>query len=408
MKPLRNDSERSVRARTDVLDGYRGIAIALVLAYHTWLFSWFTPYPKIFDLAIPVDAFLRTGYLGVELFFAISAFVLFLPWARRAVAGERAAPQTTRSYIYRRFIKIVPSYYLALAITFVAAASERFEVPIGQSLATHVPFLTNWSSGGLGRANSVFWSLGTEVQFYCIFPFLARAFVRRPSLVAAIMFAIAAAYRYDLSTCCLAVETYNRQIPAFLDIFAAGMLAAYGVAVVERRFAERAGVPALATALAIASVAGGIALIFWSNAVAYDTNGREHWTVFNRALVAIAAGGALFASCFAGGFVRAIVANPLTRFLSTISYNLYLWHTLVLIWLLHARIVPYKTLVPHDDDAWKLPYIALGWTLAIGISAAITYFIERPLLGTVKPQTFSFDWSRIIPRPPAATSERRT
>lgn len=407
MKALTIDREDGVRARTDVLDGYRGIAIVLVLAYHTWLFSWYTPYANIFGLPIPIDAVLRTGYLGVELFFAISAFVLFLPWARRAIAGERAVPQPTSTYAYRRFIKIVPSFYLALGVTFGAAAFERYPVEIGESLATHLPLLTNLSSGGLGRANSVFWSLGTEVQFYCIFPLLARIFARKPFAVVAGLFAIAAAYRYGLASCCLDNEVAYRQLPAYADTFAAGMLAAYGVAFVER---HRPGVPTRhwSTLLAVACAIVALALVLSANAVTYDPLGRERWALANRTFVALTAGGALFGTCFAGGITRALVANPITRFLSTISYNLYLWHTLVLIWLLHTHIVPYRTPVPHDDVSWKFPYIVLGVTLAIAISTAITYFIERPLLATVKPQRFAFDWRRVMPRSPAATSERRT
>ena len=63
----------------------------------------------------------RTGYLGVDLFFAISGFVLFFPHAERALHGGRT--QTTREYAVRRFIKIVPSYFLALAVTIPAVLS---------------------------------------------------------------------------------------------------------------------------------------------------------------------------------------------------------------------------------------------------------------------------------------------
>ncbi|MDP9023991.1 MAG: acyltransferase family protein, partial [Candidatus Eremiobacteraeota bacterium] len=69
------------RIGTEPLDGLRGIAILLVLWYHTWLFSWYTPTLKIFGLELPVDVPARVGYLGVDVFFVISGFVLFFPHA---------------------------------------------------------------------------------------------------------------------------------------------------------------------------------------------------------------------------------------------------------------------------------------------------------------------------------------
>ncbi len=396
-------------ARTDVIDGFRGSAIALVLMYHTWLFSWYTPELSLFGRVVPVDAVARTGYLGVELFFTISGFVLFLPRARRAVVGNRTRAQAPSTYAYRRFIKIVPSYYIALAISLISAASLHLPLPLGETLAEHIFFLQNIVTSELGRANSVFWSLGIEVQFYVIFPILAWAFVRRPVLVALGMFLAALAYRYGVAHCCLVSEPFNREVPAFFDVFAAGMLAAYGVAVVERRACGRPALRAVATFAAFVALGAGFALLLSANAVQYDEAGRERWILLNRTLVALTAGSALFTSCFAMRAFRAVIANPLTRFLSVISYNLYLWHTLVLIWLWKHRALASATTDPHGDPHWKLTYIALGWTLAIGIATALTYFVERPLLATAKPQSFAFDWRRIImPKASAATSERHT
>lgn len=391
-----------------MIDGFRGIAIVLVVMYHTWLFSWFTPQVVLLGARVPIDAVVRAGYLGVDLFFAISAFVLFLPWARRAAHGEFAPPQTTRAYAYRRFIKIVPSFYLALAVTLAAAASEHVAYPLGQTLIVHALFLTNSVWSNLGQANSVFWSLGTEVQFYVVFPLLARAFARRPFVVAPTMIAVALAFRWGVSGCCLENEEINRQMPAFADVFCAGMLAAYGVAVAERRFAETLRLRALASALTLGALALGVWLAIGASDVTYAVDGREKWLVVGRSFVAVAAGAALFAACFAARAVRAIVANPATLFLSKISYNLYLWHTLVLLWILKRELLPAATTNPYDDPHWKLAYITLGSTLAIGISTALTYFFERPLLGAVRPQSFAFPWRRIIPRTTVATSEKRT
>ena len=395
-------------ADTRVLDGFRALAISLVVLYHTWLFSWFTPELVLGPATIPIDAIVRAGYLGVDLFFALSACVLFLPWARRAVRGDFSAPQSLRAFAVRRLVKIVPSYYLALAVTLVSAASLHIDVPLAPTLATHLLFAPNALTTPLGQANSVFWSLGTEVQFYLIFPLLARAFVRRPLLVALASIAIALGFRYGVAGCCLTNEPINRQLPAYLDVFAAGMCAAYGIAVVEKRFAGRSALDVFATLATIVCFAGAVWLAIGASDVTYVAAGRERWLLLDRTFVAIAIGIALCATAFAAPIARCIVANPVALFLSKISYNLYLWHALVLIWILKSGILPAATANPYDDPRWKAAYIAVGWSVSLAIATALTYFFERPLLATIKPQTFAFPWHRVIRASAASSSETGT
>jgi hypothetical protein len=66
-----------------------------------------------------------------------------------------------------------------------------------------------------------------------------------------------------------------------------------------------------------------------------------------------------------------------------------------MIWLWKHDVPRALTPNPHDDDHWKLPYIALGWSLTLLVATAITYFVERPLLGIVRRQPFAFDYARV-------------
>ncbi len=395
------------RAGTDVLDGFRGLAILLVVVYHTWLFSWYTPDVHMLGIAVPLDVFARTGYLGVELFFFISAFVLFFPVVERHASGRDAV--SLRSFAYRRFLKIAPSYAIALLATAWSARSLHVDVALGPALAQHALLVQNFFSSNLGQANSVFWSLAIEVQFYVVFPALAWAFVRRPVVAALAMVAIALAYRYGVSGCCLLVEPANRQLPAFFDIFAAGMLCAYGVARLrERSDLVRRLRPAF-TLAAIAAACALFALLRSANGIQYDPGGRERWILTNRTFFAAALGALVFASAFGLRAWRAAIANPFFVYLSLISYNLYLWHTLVMIWLWKHHAIPSATPNPHDDDRWKLAFIIAGWTLSLAISTAITYFVERPILATHKRQNFAFAWRRVRPSSRSVASpERRT
>jgi len=405
-----------VRSGTEAIDGLRGIAILLVLFYHTWLFSWFTPQLSIGGISLPVDVPARNGYLGVDLFFTISGFVLFFPHALRAL-GAGGPVQSTREYAFRRFIKIVPSYALALVATFFFSIEYASTSDLWKNLALHALFVQNAFPDGFGTANSVFWSLAVEAQFYVVFPLVARAFRAAPFVTAGAMTLAALGYRYGVARCCLGVEVVTRQMPAYLDLFAAGMLAAYVVVWIRVRRPELAGRAWPFTLAAALLAFGAFRLLASADAVQYDKLGPQRWDLANRTLVAIAAGGLAATSCFAARFWRAALANPVLVFLSVVSYNVYLWHTLLMVWMWKHGVPRALTPNPHDDDHWKLAYIALGWSVTLIVATSITYFIERPLLGFVKRQPFAFDWSRYVARrkpaelrssAPAAASETRT
>jgi peptidoglycan/LPS O-acetylase OafA/YrhL len=91
---------------------------------------------------------------------------------------------------------------------------------------------------------------------------------------------------------------------------------------------------------------------------------------------------------------RRLVANRLLVFLSLISYNVYLWHALVMEWLVLRGLRPENYKAPFADGAWKLGYVATALGITLLVSIAITYFIERPLLATDHPLGFSFRWRR--------------
>jgi peptidoglycan/LPS O-acetylase OafA/YrhL len=166
------------------------------------------------------------------------------------------------------------------------------------------------------------------------------------------------------------------------------------------------------TCAAIASASAIWLLFVDANGVQYDAGGPERWDVFKRTPLALAFATLAVTSCAAFPFWRKLIANPILVFFSLISYNLYLWHTLVMIWLWKSGALPHATREPHDDDHWKLLFIAISWPVAIAISTAITYFFERPILSRIAPQTFAFDWARVARltrlRPSSASAEKST
>ena len=378
----RSASDRT--AHVDILDGLRGIAIAFVMWFHVWEITWQGAAFTVFGREIDFTFLARMGFVGVEIFFFVSGFCLFWPYAR-ALAERRPMP-TIKHFAYRRFIKIVPSYLLALAVL-VALGSERdrsLDDGIKDVLA-HVFFVHTWFQSYFGSIDGVLWSLGVEVQFYVIFPLVVLAFVRWPRATALGLVALAFVWRYAVEQCC-ATGPYNHfhqlanQLPAYLDLFAIGMFAAWIVAVVLPSVTFTQRVRVIGTLVALAGCAWVVGLIGNVDSVRGMHDYAEHWQVWNRfpfgaALLVVTVG-----SVAAFPLWHRLFANRVLVFLSVISYNAYIWHQLVARGLLWLKIPPIATTDPHNDPHWQLLALPIYLLAGVAVASVLTYAFERPLL----------------------------
>ena len=181
----------SPQAHLAVLDGLRGIAIFVVLWYHVWEWNWLDSRFHLFGHTINLQVIPETGFTGVDLFYFISGFVLFYPYARHVFEGKPL--QTIEHFAYRRFIKIVPSYYLQLLILTPWIVAAFSGITLLKVYVTHLLFIHNWFHDTFGTVNGVLWTLAVEVQFYVVFPLLCWCFRRWPLATFAGMLAIASA-----------------------------------------------------------------------------------------------------------------------------------------------------------------------------------------------------------------------
>ena len=154
------------------IDGLRFVAIASVVFFHC--------YAALENRsALPIP-FALNGDLpkrGVELFFAISGFILGVPFASHYIAN---APKVKlKQYFLRRLTRLEPPYFLSLLI-WMAAQWVSARRPISDMLphlAAHMVYLHNFIYGAfLGPVNGVAWSLEVEVQFYTLVPILSLVF----------------------------------------------------------------------------------------------------------------------------------------------------------------------------------------------------------------------------------------
>jgi peptidoglycan/LPS O-acetylase OafA/YrhL len=149
------------------LDFLRAIAIGGVLIYHA----------SLFDLVSRDHWVIRFGWMGVDLFFVLSGYLiagqLFRPWAR----GD--APDYRR-FFARRWLRTLPAYLAMVALYFAfPAVRERPDIqPLWQFLTFTQNFALNFPIPG---AFSHAWSLCVEEQFYLAFPLAAALIAIRPS-----------------------------------------------------------------------------------------------------------------------------------------------------------------------------------------------------------------------------------
>ncbi len=329
-----------------------------------------------------VDTLVYAGSLGVELFFYLSGFVLFLPYAR-AACGERALP-TLWHFIDRRVIKIVPSYYLALAFVAVLFYLPReTEADRTLELFRHVTFAHPFWHASMFAFVAAFWSLGVEVQFYVLFPAIAALMRRWPVPTYLGLLGIGESYRVYLHVTQRHTDFFDVcQLPAQIDLFGLGMLCAYGYVRFRKRLVGRFVAP-IATALACTAVGVGTWLL---NDFAYVTKtlavaDHQTWQNDHRLVVGFVVATLAMSSLFAVRSWRALVANPLLVWLSTISYNVYLWHEAIMVQCSQTGFpcsgIPKPWLT---DTAWGDHYFAAYVGLSILIATVVTYGFERPLL----------------------------
>ncbi len=139
--------------RFPALDGLRGLAILGILTGHISVFGGLPP-------NLP-----GTGPMGVIILFALSAFLLYLPMARR-----NSFPLLKRYYL-RRCIRIYPLYIIALVVT-VALIPKTWDFTATELLANLSlvqTFVGTWNKA----INPTLWFLVPLIHFYLLFPLLA-------------------------------------------------------------------------------------------------------------------------------------------------------------------------------------------------------------------------------------------
>src|SRR5579872_3386604 len=153
-----------------VLDALRGTTALLVLASHADLLGGATPDRALVNLS---GFFIHSMALSVDLFFALSGYLVAGPFIRALVEGT-PLPEL-RDYALRRGSRILPAYWVALGVVLVVARPAGVHV---WQLPVHFLLLQSLVPGESQMIFFVAWTLGLEMVFYLLLPVVARM-VRR-------------------------------------------------------------------------------------------------------------------------------------------------------------------------------------------------------------------------------------
>jgi peptidoglycan/LPS O-acetylase OafA/YrhL len=383
--------------RFALVDSLRAIAAISVLLTHTGFATSAITNPTY-------GAYVGRLNVGVTVFFVISGFLLYRPFAAHRLLS---APATrVRDYARRRLLRIVPAYWLALT---VLAIFPGLPGVFTNHWWIYYGFLQVYNDGTILKGIGPAWTLCVEITFYAFLPVYAVALARclrraglrrqvQAELVLLAVISVAAVwYRYWL-TVHAPISPMLFALPTQIDWFAAGMaLAVLSVAsqatirpwpamrIVTRR-------PVLPWAVAAAAfwavsklVTGPHQIDLFGHEALIFTPGEDlaqHilYTVVGAALVVPAVFGA-----DGGGRVRSILADRRLAWLGLISYGIYLWQSPLLEWVCQPSGTDIVTRCRfHGAGLFQsFPFLSLtllSAVIVIACAATSYYLLERPLL----------------------------
>jgi len=342
-------------ANIKVLDGIRGIAALLVLWAHFptieggLALSYFQQSSRIF----------YSGYLGVDIFFALSGFLITRILLREKSEGRLSF----KRFYWKRTVRIFPLYYLVICLVGLLISWEN----LGWSAA----YISNYyfSFDSVPNALRHTWSLCVEEHFYLFWPLLIS------------MVSISNARTFI---------TYVLPIAAVLSAMAALLLSEHGAALVNK-----------ATHIRVLTISLGALLAFYESS--FPVMGKKHQLLLFTLMILMFAGLAsshlfidvrlmtfnryVMSACSSISFLALILViqsqapknmfvgflhNPFFTFFGKISYGVYLYHLPILYFFDASHM--------NDEVSVSKSLALFLLLLCIGVPTASFYLFEKPIL----------------------------
>lgn len=297
----------------------------------------------------PFTEYLRGGYFGVELFFAISGYILSLQILKRKEFSYR-------DYIKRRILRIEPPFLVSVLIIFFMwyffGSQDRTELV--KSLFSVLTYTSNIFGNNI--INVVTWSLEIEIQFYLLLPFFLWL-LRKSSMA----FSILAAGLIALGTSgFLDDRIHFSTLLNYFQWFAVGIMTAI-LQVKEKRFNTYFSGSNLLICFLLFYLAQGEATPLWAKMVQWVLM----LVLFNNVLI------------LRKGI--AFLSIPLVSIIGGMCYTVYLYHYPVMN-IYQSRVFPlFRTFLDSDVALYSLGLISLT-VFQLVIAFVMFKVFEKPFM----------------------------
>jgi peptidoglycan/LPS O-acetylase OafA/YrhL len=343
--------------RAQALDVIRAFAAMAVLTYHVWLYR--LPNPNSPTREGFFDHVLFEWRIGLVVFFVMSGYLLYRP----LIKGHRGSPKPLAlgAYYWRRIVRIVPAYYLAIVGSIILlwgiGDTPGVRLPPADQLWLFAFFLQNYSRETLLTLDAPTWTLAVQAAFYLVFPLFVlfgsrlgrRAWVVPVALV---LFGLGFNWlSYEQGWGPIA----RLSLFAMMPYLALGMLIAHLPPAKTRRTAVWMIVAGVALALGD-SIWHAVNVGPWALGVVRDVPGAIGY-------------GLIIAACAQPVIGSASWLRPAESF-GRWSYGVFLWHLPLLLFMKGHGLMPSSGFL-----TWVLLVI-----VASAAGAATWRFVEKPLL----------------------------
>ena len=362
------------------LDGIRGVAIGMVILYHFGQS----------DRTDLLSSILDFGWSGVDLFFALSGFLI-----TGILLETKTSLNYFRIFYLRRLLRILPLYTLILLVFFhaVVPLAHHLHRWLAMPVSTepwYWVYLANWVIGHHRGINVLipYWSLSVEEQFYALWPFVVLlcservlAYISGAVIAAAIV--LRCLYSPDPGGILVYVWT-----PFRMDALALGALAAIV-------FRNRSWLASVDRWLVPIGATAAAAVVGFCVAAGKTTGDTVLMQRFGFSLLGVAYSSVVLRcasrSGSGGALCRLMRSKPLRR-MGTVSYGWYLLHYIFYVALeLVLEQLEHRFALPNA--VWVLLTIAIGGTLSYLAAEASWRLLEQRVLALKR------NWPYRYPQP---------
>ncbi|MGV7215567.1 acyltransferase family protein [Bradyrhizobium sp. UFLA05-112] len=346
------------------VNGLRGLAIMMVVVFHLFVpFTSSTPsFPGELDPNGLFAIIAKHGFLGVNMFFVLSGFVLYLPYRTKKRAISRLADFS--DFYWHRAARLLPLYYIVVLVTVALhskspAGSHAWYLELGGLLSTLFIFVPH---GFMPPSNPVLWSVAVEIWFSLLFPVLVLL-IARWSLGRLLLLSVVVCSAFVVVGHLIAVDRVGVFRPFVGGIFGSCYQFVFGMLVCDLYVKSRDSV-SLGRAYSRVLLPGVLLMIAaiyikdngpWALSIHYAT---MFCAGFSMVLLAVLSGAWSVNRVFEGRAIQVV---------GCMCYSIYAWHSSIMV-----EMIPPDTSSLKDTLRLSLPYLAI----MIALSALSYRYIE--------------------------------